>query len=234
MAGSDLVLMDMGVEMNSLYTADITRTVPASGQWTGLHRDLYSIVLAAQDAGIAAVRPGARFRNFHRACVAVLVDGLADLGLLPGSRAEAMDESSTVYGRWVLTGSGHMLGLDVHDCRGGGADQSLDGLLEPGQVLTVEPGLYFRPDDLRVPEELRGIGIRIEDDLVVTGEGARTSARRCPARPTGSSSGWPLRPMAIPDLASIARPTRCSGREAASFHRAGSRFGATHPRQVRP
>lgn len=176
----DLVLMDMGVEIDTLYTADITRTVPASGTWTPLQRDVYSIVLAAQDAGIAQVRPGVPFREFHRECVRVLVEGLADLGLLPCSAAEAMDPASTVYGRWVLCGSGHMLGLDVHDCRGGGADQSLDGLLEPGNVLTVEPGLYFQPGDLKVPEELRGVGIRIEDDLVVTESGNRNLSAALP------------------------------------------------------
>lgn len=179
----DLVLMDMGVEARSLYTADVTRTVPASGTWSSVHRDLYALVLAAQDAGIAAVRPGARFREFHRACVEVLVGGLADLGLLPCSRDEAMDESSTVYGRWVLCGSGHMLGLDVHDCRGDGRDQSLDCRLEPGMVLTVEPGLYLRADDLTIPTELRGIGIRIEDDLVVTATGNRNLSAGLPRTP---------------------------------------------------
>ncbi len=168
-----LLLLDMGAENHALYTADISRTLPVSGTFTPLQRDLYSLVYAAQSAAIAAVRPGARFRDFHNAGMAVLAHGLGDLGLLPCSVAEALDPSSTIYRRWTLCGSGHMLGLDVHDCAHARAGTYLDGVLEPGHVLTVEPGLYLQADDLLLPEEMRGIGIRIEDDVVVTSSGAR-------------------------------------------------------------
>lgn len=169
----ELLLLDMGAENRELYTADVTRTLPVTGRFTPLQRDLYTLVYDAQSAGIATLRPGARFREFHRAGMSVLAHGLADLGLLPCSAEEALDESSTIYRRWTLCGSGHMLGLDVHDCARARATAYLDGVLEPGQVLTVEPGLYLQADDLLLPEEMRGTGIRIEDDLVVTDDGAR-------------------------------------------------------------
>ena len=181
----DLLLLDMGAENRSLYTADVTRTFPVSGTFSALQRDLYTLGYDAQSAGIAAVRPGARFRDFHNAAMAVLAHGLADLGLLPCSAEEALDESSTVYRRWTLCGSGHMLGLDVHDCARARADSYLDGVLEPGQVLTVEPGLYLQGDDLRLPPQLRGVGIRIEDDLVVTDTGARLLSGGLPRSPDG-------------------------------------------------
>ena len=167
-----LVLMDMGVEANSLYTADITRTVPASGVFTDAQRVVYEIVERAQDAGMAAVRPGANFRAFHHAATSVLVHGLNDLGLLTCSVDEALDPESQVYRRWTLCGTGHMLGLDVHDCGNATFDRYPEGELAQGHVLTVEPGLYFQEDDLLVPPELRGVGIRIEDDLVVTAQGS--------------------------------------------------------------
>jgi len=179
----DLILLDMGVETRSLYTADITRTLPVSGRFNPLQRDLYSLVLAAQDAGIAAVKPGARFRDFHRAATTVMAHGLADLGLLPCSPDEALDPASTIYRRWTLCGTGHMLGMDVHDCAAARAEHYLDGALAPGHVLTVEPGLYLQADDLRLPDELRGIGIRIEDDLLVTGTGNVNLGAALPRKP---------------------------------------------------
>jgi Xaa-Pro aminopeptidase len=171
-ADGQLVLMDMGVEANSLYTADITRTVPVSGTFTPAQRAVYEIVERAQTQAMAAVRPGAAFRAFHHAATEVLAQGLADLGLLPCSVDEALDPSSQVYRRWTLCGTGHMLGLDVHDCGNATFDRYPEGQLEVGHVLTVEPGLYFQPDDLLVPPDLRGVGIRIEDDLVVTVDGS--------------------------------------------------------------
>ncbi|WP_082538149.1 aminopeptidase P family protein [Angustibacter sp. Root456] len=179
----DLLLLDMGVETDELYTADITRTLPVSGRFTPLQRELYELVRAAQDAGIAAVRPGAAFRDFHHAAMNVMAHGLADLGLLPCSAEQALDPSSTIYRRWTLCGTGHMLGLDVHDCAQARAEQYLDGEIQPGHVLTVEPGLYLQADDLRLPEHLRGIGIRIEDDLVVTDDGARNMSAGLPRSP---------------------------------------------------
>lgn len=169
----EMVLLDMGVENRSLYTADVTRTLPIDATFTPDQRHLYDLVLAAQEAGMAAVRPGASYREFHLAAMGVLARGLADMGVLPVSADEALDPDSGVYRRWTLHGTGHMLGLDVHDCAAARRENYNDGKLEPGMVLTVEPGLYFQSSDLLVPESLRGIGIRIEDDVVVTEDGCR-------------------------------------------------------------
>jgi Xaa-Pro aminopeptidase len=175
-----LVLLDMGVEGRNLYTADVTRTLPVDGTFTDLQRELYDLVYAAQEAGIEAVRPGVPFLAAHDAAMKVLAHGLDDLGLLPVPAQEALDPDSKVYARWTLHGTSHMLGLDVHDC-GKAADSSYrDGTLAEGMVLTVEPGLYFQEDDLLVPEELRGIGIRIEDDILVTGDGYRNLSASLP------------------------------------------------------
>ncbi|WP_341716718.1 aminopeptidase P family protein [Micromonospora sp. FIMYZ51] len=168
----ELLLMDMGVEGRNLYTADVTRVLPVNGRFTALQRQVYDIVYAAQQAGIEFIKPGVTFKDVNRTCMRVLAEGLADLGLLPVSVDEAMDESSTVYRRWSLHGFGHMLGIDVHDCSNARKEAYRDGALGEGYVLTVEPGLYFQPEDELVPEELRGIGIRIEDDVLVTTDGA--------------------------------------------------------------
>ncbi|MGH3356562.1 MAG: aminopeptidase P family protein [Nocardioidaceae bacterium] len=167
----DLVLLDMGVEASSLYTADITRTLPISGTFTSLQRDLYTLVFDAQNAGFEAVKPGAGFTDPHDAAMVVLAHGLSDLGLLPVSAEEALDPESKIYRRWTVHGVSHMLGLDVHDCSKAPKEKYAQGPLEAGYVLTVEPGLYFHGDDELVPEELRGIGIRIEDDVLVTESG---------------------------------------------------------------
>jgi Xaa-Pro aminopeptidase len=167
-----LLLLDMGVENRSLYTADITRTLPVSGTFSPAQRDLYELVLAAQQAGLGAVRPGAAYSEFHEAAMSVLAHGLEDLDLLPVPAEEALDKGNHTYKRWTLHGTGHMLGLDVHDCSRARQENYLDGKLESGMVITVEPGLYFQSWDLLVPEELRGVGIRIEDDVLVTADGA--------------------------------------------------------------
>ncbi len=166
-----LVLLDMGVEGRNLYTADVTRTLPVDGTFTPLQRDLYDLVLNAQQAGIDAVRPGAAFLAAHQAAMNILAHGLSDMGLLPVPVEEALDPESRLYARWTLHGTSHMLGMDVHDCARTSVDIYPKGDLVEGMVLTVEPGLYFQEDDLLVPEELRGIGIRIEDDILVTAEG---------------------------------------------------------------
>jgi Xaa-Pro aminopeptidase len=176
----ELVLLDMGVEASSLYTADVTRTLPVDGTFTPLQRDLYTLVLEAQTAGIDAVRPGVPFLAAHNAAMNVLAHGLEDLGLLPVPAEEALSPDSKVYARWTLHGTSHMLGMDVHDCARSSLDVYPRGNLEAGMVLTVEPGLYFQEDDLLVPEELRGIGIRIEDDIVVTGDGSRNLSEALP------------------------------------------------------
>ena len=166
-----LVLLDMGVEGRNLYTADVTRTLPVDGTFTPLQRELYDLVFTAQQQGIDAVRPGAAFLAAHHAAMEVLAHGLSDLGLLPVSAEEALDPDSRLYARWTLHGTSHMLGMDVHDCARTSVDIYPRGDLAEGMVLTVEPGLYFQHDDLLVPEELRGIGIRIEDDILVTADG---------------------------------------------------------------
>ncbi|MFJ8164026.1 aminopeptidase P family protein [Streptomyces sp. NPDC096136] len=174
----ELLLLDAGVETDSLYTADITRTLPLSGRFSPVQKQVYELVLAAQEAGIAALRPGASFRDFHRAGMRVIAEGLAAWGVLK-------DAEGDLYRRYTLCSSGHMLGLDVHDCARARAETYLDGVLEEGQVLTVEPGLYLQPDDETLPAELRGMGVRIEDDLVVTSDGARLMSGALPRTVAG-------------------------------------------------
>lgn len=181
----ELILCDMGVEGHNLYTADVTRTLPITGSFTPLQRDLYTLVYNAQEASMAALRPGERFLAGHDAAMVVLANGLADLGLLPVSVDEALSPDSKVYSRWTLHGVSHMLGMDVHDCGLAAPESYRDGTLAENMVLTVEPGLYFQEDDLLVPEELRGIGIRIEDDVVVTADGIRNLSDGLPRDAAG-------------------------------------------------
>jgi Xaa-Pro aminopeptidase len=141
------------------------------------------LVLTAQQAGIDAVRPGVPFTAPHQAAMTVLAHGLEDLGVLPVSAEEALSPDSRVYARWTLHSTSHMLGMDVHDCAQSSLDVYPRGDLAEGMVLTVEPGLYFQEDDLLVPEELRGIGIRIEDDILVTADGARNLSEALPRDP---------------------------------------------------
>jgi Xaa-Pro aminopeptidase len=170
-APGELLLMDMGVEGRNLYTADVTRTIPVSGTFTPLQKQIYDIVYASQQAGMDYIKPGVKFAEVHKTCMRVLAEGLSDLGILPCSVDEAMHEDSVVYRRWTLHGFGHMLGIDVHDCSNARPENYNKGELNEGNVLTVEPGLYFQKEDELVPEELRGVGIRIEDDVMVTAEG---------------------------------------------------------------
>jgi Xaa-Pro aminopeptidase len=176
----ELVLLDMGVEGRNLYTADVTRTLPVDGRFTDLQRELYDLVYAAQEAGNRAVKPGVPFTAPHQAAMTVLAHGLDDRGLLPVSVDEALSPDSKVYSRWTLHGTSHMLGMDVHDCGAASPEAYAQGTLAEGMVLTVEPGLYFQEDDLLVPEELRGIGIRIEDDIVVTADGCTNLSASLP------------------------------------------------------
>ncbi|MFG2627450.1 aminopeptidase P family protein [Streptomyces sp. NPDC048473] len=180
-----LLLLDAGVETDSLYTADITRTLPLSGRFSPAQRSVYELVLAAQEAGIAALRPGARFRDFHLAAMRVITEGLYGWGVLRVSAEEALDADNGFYRRYTLCSSGHMLGMDLHDCAQARADRYVDGRLEVGQVLTVEPGLYLQPDDETLPRSLRGIGVRIEDDLVITADGARLMSSALPRTADG-------------------------------------------------
>jgi Xaa-Pro aminopeptidase len=181
----ELLLLDMGAEGTNLYTADVTRTLPVDGTFTPLQRDLHTIVYDAQAAGIEAITPGASFQAPHEAAMRIIVNGLADLGLLPCSVDEALSPDSKVYARWTLHSTSHMLGMDVHDCGKAARESYYGGALEPGMVLTIEPGLYFQEDDLLVPEEMRGIGIRIEDDLLVTADGYRNLSGGLPRDAAG-------------------------------------------------
>ena len=174
----------MGVENRSLYTADVTRTLPIDGTFTDEQRHLYDLVFAAQEAGMAAVKPGARVQGLPPGGDGRARQGPRRHGHPPVSADEALDTDSGVYRRWTLHGTGHMLGLDVHDCSAARRENYNDGKLEPGMVLTVEPGLYFQSSDLLVPESLRGIGIRIEDDVVVTDDGCRNLSGALPGPPT--------------------------------------------------
>ncbi len=189
-----LLLADMGVETDELYTADVTRTMPVSGEWTADQRRVYSAVLEAQDAGIAEVKAGADFLAAHRAAMWVLADHLHSWGILPVSAEVSCAEDSErpgagLHRRYTLHGVSHMLGIDVHDCAAARHETYRDGTYAPGMVLTVEPGLYFQPDDLTVPEELRGIGVRIEDDLLVTRDGNRNLSDQLP-RAAGDVEAW--------------------------------------------
>jgi len=166
----DLLLMDAGVELDSLYTADITRTLPVSGRFTDIQRTIYDAVLEAADAARAIVKPGIRFREIHAEAMRVVAEKTAEWGLLPGTAEESLDHGQW-HRRYMIHGTSHHLGLDVHDCAKARRELYLDGVLEPGMVFTIEPGLYFQADDLTVPEEYRGIGVRIEDNVVVTADG---------------------------------------------------------------
>jgi len=166
----DLLLVDAGVELDSLYTADITRTLPVSGEFTDIQRRVYEAVLEAADAARAIVKPGIRFREVHAEAMRVVAEKTAEWGLLPGTAEESLADGQW-HRRYMIHGTSHHLGLDVHDCAKARRELYLDGVLEPGMVFTIEPGLYFQADDLTVPEEFRGIGVRIEDNIVVTEDG---------------------------------------------------------------
>ncbi|MCT4357620.1 aminopeptidase P family protein [Streptomyces sp. Je 1-79] len=176
----ELLLLDAGVETNELYTADVTRTLPINGRYTDLQRKIYDAVYEAQEAGIAAVKPGAAYRDFHDAAQRVLAEKLVEWGLVEGPVDRVLELG--LQRRWTLHGTGHMLGMDVHDCAAARTEAYVDTTLEPGMCLTVEPGLYFQADDLTVPEEYRGIGVRIEDDILVTEDGNRNLSDSLPRR----------------------------------------------------
>jgi Xaa-Pro aminopeptidase len=182
----DLILLDAGVEVDSLFTADITRTLPADGTFTDAQREIYDAVYAAQEAGLAAVKPGNKFSDVHSAAIRVIAEHLHRWGLLPdGIDVEATldKEHGQYHRRWMVHGTSHHLGLDVHDCALATREEYMDAELLPGMVLTVEPGLYFQPNDLTVPERYRGIGVRIEDDVLVTADGCENLSAALPRTP---------------------------------------------------
>lgn len=171
-APGDLILIDAGVEVDSLYTADITRTIPVSGTFTEVQRRVYEAVREAADAAFAAATPGAKFSDLNAAAWKVIAHRVAEWGFLPVPVEESLDpDTGHHHRRYMVHGTSHHLGLDVHDCAQARRELYAGGTLEPGMVFTIEPGLYFQIDDLTVPEEYRGIGVRIEDDILMTPEG---------------------------------------------------------------
>lgn len=171
----DLVLIDAGAE-SGYYASDITRTFPVNGKYTKAQKEVYSIVLAAHTAAVSKVKPGNHWNEPHEAAVKVIAQGLLDLGLIKGELEEVLENHK--YAQFYMHKTGHWLGLDVHDC----GEYSVDGLwveLEPSMVLTIEPGIYI-PSDAKVPSKYKGIGIRIEDDVLVTATGNKILSDKVP------------------------------------------------------
>ena len=187
----DLLLIDAGAEVD-YYGADITRTWPVNGRFTPEQRDVYELVLAAQKEAISVIAPGVEFAEVHKTARDVLIQGLLDLGVLDGDMDDIIEEKE--YEPYYMHGTSHWLGLDVHDA--GVYKNGEDSVpLQEGMVFTVEPGLYFGSQAEDVPEYLRGIGIRIEDDVVVTADGHRVMSAAIPKEPhdiesiVGSAAG---------------------------------------------
>lgn len=181
----DVVLVDAAVEDHDGYTADITRTYPTGDAFTPAQQAVHDVVQAAHDAAIACVRPGIAFHDPQEVAWTVLVDGLVDLGVFsPGQRAEALDPGTLLHRRYTLHRTSHHLGLDVHDCQVVVAEYR-EGTIEPGMVFTVEPGLYLQEHDETVPAALRGIGVRIEDDVHCIADGHEVLT--LPATPPAAS-----------------------------------------------
>ena len=171
----DLLLIDSGAEYQC-YASDITRTFPVNGKYTGAQRDIYSLVLAAQKAAIDEIKPGKYWNNPHDAAVKVLTEGLVDLGILKGNIDDLIENEE--YTKYYMHRTGHWLGMDVHDV----GDYKLDGewrMLEAGMVMTVEPGIYL-PASQDLSRELHNIGVRIEDDVVVTKDGNDVLSKDAP------------------------------------------------------
>jgi Xaa-Pro aminopeptidase len=164
----DLVLIDAGAEVD-LYTADVTRTFPASGKFSAAQRAVYQVVLDAADLCISLTKPGESIDDLHDKAVRVLTEGMVKLGLLKGDVAALIKDNS--YRRYYMHRTSHYLGLDVHDVGPYRTDDGKPRPLAPGMVFTVEPGLYIAIDDDKAPPEFRGIGVRIEDDILVTESG---------------------------------------------------------------
>jgi Xaa-Pro aminopeptidase len=174
-----LVLIDAGAEYG-FYNGDVTRTYPAGGRFVGVQREIYEIVEAARVAAVAAVKPRCPVSGVHEAATRVLVDGLIALGVLEGDAGELI--AGEAHKPFYPHQTSHWLGLDVHDA-GDYARNGVSRSLEPGMVLTVEPGLYFRPSHEKTPARFAGIGIRIEDDVVVTENGHEVLTAALPTAP---------------------------------------------------
>lgn len=178
----DLLLLDAGVEMESLYTADVTRTIPINGKFSPIQRQVYEAVLEAADAVFAMAKPGVLFKDMHAAAMRVIAEKTHGWGFLPGSIEDSLNPENQHHRRWMVHGTGHHLGLDVHDCAQARREMSMEAELKPGMIFTIEPGLYFHRNDLLVPEEFRGIGVRIEDDVVVTETGVENLTAALPRK----------------------------------------------------
>ena len=189
----DLVLIDAGVELDSYYTADLTRTLPVSGAFTPTQRQVYEAVREAADAAFAIVKPGITFRNVHETAMAVIARKVSEWGMLPVTAEEALEADNQHHRRYMVHGTSHHLGIDVHDCAQARREMYMDGAVQPGMIFTIEPGLYFQPDDLTVPAEFRGIGVRIEDDILVTEDGAENLSAALP-RTADAVEAW-LKPF---------------------------------------
>lgn len=179
----ELVLVDAGCEVSG-YASDITRTWPVNGKFSDQQREVYELVLKAELAGIEACQAGSPWSSMHHATSRVLAQGLIDLGVLDCSLEDALgDDFNGPFRNYFMHGSGHMLGLDVHDVGGGRqGDDKPERSFEPGMVLTVEPGLYFGSwrTDVEIPERYAGIGVRIEDNVLITSDGPVVLTSSCP------------------------------------------------------
>ena len=167
---------DAGCEVG-FYTADITRTWPANGTFSKPQKAVYKAVLEANEACIDAVKPGVTFMEVHDVAIRRLTEAMVDLGLLEGPVDARIEDNS--FKRYYMHATSHWLGLDVHDV-GAYARDGSSRVLQPGMVLTIEPGLYIPPDDEDAPKKLRGIGVRIEDDVLVTADGCEVLTAACP------------------------------------------------------
>lgn len=168
----DIVLIDAGVEIESLYTGDLTRSLPVQGRFSEPQLKIYQAVLDAADAAIAVIKPGVKFSAIHDAAMEVLAHRLESWGMLPGTAEESLDtQNGGFHRRWMIHGTSHHLGMDVHDAAQARRSMYMAQELQPGMVFTIEPGLYFKSDDLLAPEEFRGIGVRTEDNILVTEDG---------------------------------------------------------------
>ncbi len=176
----DLVLVDAGVEMDSLFTADITRTLPISGSFSAVQKEIYEVVLEAADAAFAVCKPGNLFREMHNEAMRVIANHCEKWGIIPVSAKESLKPENQYHRRWMVHGTGHHLGLDVHDCAQARKEMYLDTELKPGMVFTIEPGLYFQENDQLAPESFRGIGVRIEDNVAITEDGYRWLSKDIP------------------------------------------------------
>jgi Xaa-Pro aminopeptidase len=193
----DLILFDAGSEVSN-YASDVSRTVPISGTFTKSQEEIYRIVLDAELAAIGAAKPGVTVSSIHDIASQVVLDGLMKLGLLKGKRETLLKKKA--WRRWFPHGTSHWVGLDVHDV-GTYADDKGERLLEPGMVLTVEPGLYFPANDRLVPKKYQGIGIRIEDDVLITEEGADVLTAAIPKEPRDLEKAMARRPVFMKSIA---------------------------------